>query len=108
VEQEELGGTEDEEDVIKENGGIEILKSPDVEEETSTGALESVPGEPIIKRKRRKKERKNRKKYKNCETYETAGVDDAEAFRRIRRHALSTIRTGAPVNKANLTLTRHV
>jgi hypothetical protein len=70
-------GTDDEHDSedgiegTESPGGLEVFVNPETAEDISPDALESVPGQPVVKRKRRNRKKKNkesreRRKTKIC------------------------------------------
>lgn len=70
-------------------GGTEVFNNPETTEEISPDALESVPGEPMVKRRRRnrkkkKKDNTERRKTKIC--IDENGVQ--HIIRRVRRDTL--------------------
>lgn len=70
-------------------GGTEVFNNPETAEEISPDALESVPGEPVVKRKRRNRKKKNKD---NMERRKTRICTDENGvqhiIRRVRRDTL--------------------
>ena len=98
-------GEDEEEDEIDDvNGGLE--ETPDNGDEVAPDALESVPGEPLLKRKRRirkkkrNKENRERRKIQNCKTDEEIEQQEKDMLSRLRRHAVR----GPPVKHKHVTL----
>ena len=89
-----VGGSPNVEEPIEPEGGIEVLENPEVPDEISPDALESIPSQPLKQRRRNKRKRNNKRlrqqkrRQRECDPdNEDEDIDELDLVpSRIRRH----------------------
>ncbi|XP_053387622.1 collagen alpha-1(XIII) chain-like isoform X25 [Mercenaria mercenaria] len=74
-------------------GGIEVFENPESAEEISPDALESVPGEPVVKRKRRNRKKKNKDSRERRKTKTKVCTDEQGV-----QHIITRVRREVPTD----------